>query len=377
MDRHRHLTRGESRRVECSRVRLTEVHRQDLGCTFGDEALIGLDERCGRRLGGRQHHAVADRVVERLGGQIETLAVFDSVDDDRHRNDRDVVRRGLFVGQLRSRVGDDADHGRSSTGWPSTRGVWRNRRAITALDIAAAIGKAIGARLSKPVDHPRLHAIVALATHTVDATAVPAHVRCVHRGRAAVPTATATSSGRYRGNVPSTWPILVATPLPPVRPVAGWQCATTAAVHARFAAFEPLMRLATTAAAAPLATSVANTAAPQPLPSDRAAFSAPGLCEPTVRRSESSAVREKRLAISAEGMFPSAYPAATPTSPCIPGVYAGHDRAPLSQVRQQLHLKPHVNGSIDPYTEPHQRSDPFPNVRRAVSVSLRLGTNVQ
>lgn len=66
---------------------------------------------------------------------------------------------------------------------------------------------------------PRLHQTTdPITQHALDAT-VAANALCFQRGLAAVATATATSIGKYDGNVAKHCPTLVATPLPPLKPV--------------------------------------------------------------------------------------------------------------------------------------------------------------
>ena len=89
---------------------------------------------------------------------------------------------------------------------------------ITALDAADASGNIALGRGPHRLRFPRTHHTNPPATQHADDAPVAAKARCFHLGLAAVTTATATSIGKYAGNVARHCPTLVATPFPPWNP---------------------------------------------------------------------------------------------------------------------------------------------------------------
>lgn len=86
---------------------------------------------------------------------------------------------------------------------------------MIALVAAAASGRSAEGFGPQRFRHPLAHHTTApTIQHTLD-TKVAVNARCFHFGFDDVTAATATSIGKYAGNVARHCPTLVATPLPP------------------------------------------------------------------------------------------------------------------------------------------------------------------
>ena len=68
-------------------------------------------------------------------------------------------------------------------------------------------------------DRPRFHHSVLAANHAADAAPADTRARCCTPGMRVAATAVAICSGAKAGKVYRHWPKLVATPLPPAKPL--------------------------------------------------------------------------------------------------------------------------------------------------------------
>jgi len=100
------------------------MHRQNLGCTKLLKALVRLGERSRRWLARCDLRRVTIRpeAIERVGIEVNTLQIVDTIDLHRHRHNLYAVALSDECWKLTVRVDDDSDHRRQDRS-QSTLGV--------------------------------------------------------------------------------------------------------------------------------------------------------------------------------------------------------------------------------------------------------------